>query len=284
MKIKYLALVFICLILLTGCLKRDDLENVDIYATLYPIKYITERLYGENSSIYSIYPSGVNVNEYELTDKLISDYSKASMAIFNGQSVEKDYVIAMNKLNNNLKIIDATMSIEYTNSYEEMWLDPLNFLMMVQNIKNGFKQYISNNYLKNEVEENYENLKIEVSNLDAKIKLMVTNATDNNIMVSKDLLKFLTKYDLNVVSLENASDKVISEEKKLIANGTIKYIYVLDNEELSDTITSLIEETGVEVLTFHTLTNLTAEEFKNGEDYLSIMNENIELLKQEIYE
>ena len=190
----------------------------------------------------------------------------------------------MYSLNNNLKIIDATMSIKYNNSYEEMWLDPLNFLMIAQNIKTGFKQYISNSYLKNKIEENYENLKIEVSNLDAKTKLMVTNATDNNILVSKNLLKYLTKYDLNVYSLENASEKQIKEIKTLISSGTIKYLYNINNEELSDDIQTFVDDTGIEVLSFNTITNLTADELKNGDNYLSIMNANIELLKEEIYE
>lgn len=277
----------ICLFLLTGCLKRDTLEDITIYTTIYPIEYITNRIYGDNSTVYSIYPDGVDISKYELTDKLIRDYSKASMVIFNGQNSEKDYVISMYKYNKSIKIIDSTMSIEYVNSYEEMWLDPLNFLMMIQNVKNGFKQYISNNYLKNEIENNYEALKLEISNLDAKIKLMVTNANNKNIVVSSDLLKFLSKYDLNVISLEendSLTDKTINNVKKLITDGTIKYIYVLDNEEPNETIKKLIEGTSVKILNFRTLTNLSEEERKNDEDYISIMNSNIELLKEEIYE
>lgn len=284
---KKLLIVLVCLFLVTGCLKRDSLEDITIYTTVYPIEYITNRIYGEHSTIYSIYPDGVDVSKYELTDKLIKDYSKASMVIFNGQNSEKDYVISMYKYNKNIKIIDSTMSIEYINSYEEMWLDPLNFLMMIQNIKNGFKQYISNNYLKNEIESNYEALKLEISNLDAKIKLMATNASDKNIVVSNDLLKFLSKYDLNVISLEendSLTDKTINNVKNLIANGTIKYIYVLDNEEPNETIKKLIEGTSVKILKFRTLTNLSEEERKNGEDYISIMNSNIDSLKEEIYE
>ncbi len=282
MKLKYFFLIFVCLFVLSGCLKRDNLENIDIYTTIYPIRYVTEELYGANSNVYSIYPSGVDVSKYELTEKLINDYSKAGMAIFNGQSVEKNYIISMYKLNNNLKIIDATMSIEFNSSYEEMWLDPLNFLMIAQNIKTGLKQYISNSYLKNEIEQNYETLKLAISNLDAKIKLMATNASSQTIVVSKDFLKYLEKYDLRVISLENANEKTINEVKSLINSGNIKYIFITSNEELNETITSFTT-TGVQTLTFNTMVNLTSEELKNGEDYLSIMSENIELLKEELY-
>lgn len=284
---KKIIILFIGLFLVTGCLKRDSLEDINIYTTVYPNEYIVNKLYGTHSYIYSIYPNGVDIANYELTDKLIKDYSSASMVIFNGQNKEKDYVISMYDNNNNIKIIDSTMSIEYTNNEEEMWVDPLNFLMMVQNIKNGLKLYISNNYLRNEIDENYEKLKLDVSNLDAKIKLMATNATDKNIVVSNDLLKFLNKYDLNIISLEendNLTEKTVEDVKKLINKGTIKYIYVLDDEDVNETIKKLVDETKVEIIRFDTVTNLSEEQRKNNEDYLSIMNNNIELLKEEVYE
>lgn len=282
-----LLIIVIFLCCTTGCIKRDDLEDTDIYTTIYPIEYITDRLYGEHSIIHSIYPDGVDLNRYELTDKLIKDYSKASLVIFNGLSKEKDYVISMYQNNNNIKIIDSTLSMEYANSYEEMWLDPLNYLMMIQNIRTGFKQYITNHYLKNEIDENYETLKLEISSLDAKFKLMAENASDKNIVVSKDLFKYLKKYNFNVYSLEeneNLTEKTKEDVKKLINSGTIKYIYLTKNEEISPTIQSIIDETKVGVLYLHTISNLNEEERKNGNDYISIMNENLDVLKQEVYE
>lgn len=285
-KFSLLIILFI-IICTTGCIKRDNLEDINIYTTIYPIEYVTERLYKNHSNIYSIYPDGVNVLEYELTDKLIKDYSSASLFIFNGISKEKDYVIPMYKNNKKIKIIDSTLSMEYTNSYEEMWLDPLNYLMMIQNIKTGFKQYITNHYLKNEIEENYEKLKLEISSLDAKFKLMAENANNKNIVVSSDLFKFLEKYGLKVYSLEendNLLDKTKEEVKRLINNGEIKYIFLKNDEEISNTIQNIIDETNVEVLYLHTLTNLKEEERKNNKDYVSIMNDNLDILKQEVYD
>ena len=284
---KYLLFLLIFLVCSTGCsIKRDDLEDVDIYTTIYPIEYITERLYGEHSEIHSIYPNGVNVHEYELTDKLIKDYSAASLVIFNGLSKEKDYVLSMYDKNNDIKIIDSTLSMEYTNSYEEMWLDPLNYLMMIQNIRTGFKQYITNQYLKNEIEENYETLKLEISSLDAKYKLMAENASDKNIVVTSDLFKFLGKYGLNIYSLQEdkLTEKTKEDVKNLIISGKIKYIFAKNDEEISETVKSLAEENKIEILYLHTLVNLNDNERENNKDYVSIMNENLNLLKQEVYE
>lgn len=286
-KIVSLIFAMIVTINLTGCLKRDNLEDIDIYTTVYPIEYITERLYGKHSNIYSIYPDGINIEEYSLTDKQIKDYSKASLFIFNGLSNEKDYVIPMFKHNKNIKIIDTTLTLDYSNDITELWLDPSNFLMLAQNIRTGFKEYINNHYLKNEIDENYEQLKIDVSNLDAKLKLMIESASSKTIVVGNDLFKFLEKYDFNVISLEendNLTDKTVEDVKNLIRRGEIDYIFLKQNEDPNNTVNSLINEFNIEILRFHTLSNITESERNNSKNYISIMNENLELLKQELYD
>lgn len=286
-KLGKLLLLGLTLLPLTGCFKRDTFEDIDVYTTVYPVEYITNRLYGSHSTIYSIYPDGVDPNSYTLTDKQIKDYSKANLFVFNGLSKEKDYVIPMFNHNKNLKIIDTSLTMEYENEVEELWLDPSNFLMLSQNIRNGLKEYINNHYLKTEIEENYETLKVEISNIDAKLKL-ITDSTDNKtIVVSSDLYKFLEKYNFNVISLEendNLTEKTISDVKTMIKNGKISYIFLKQNEEANETIKSIQKSMGVELVTLHSLSNLSETERKESKDYISIMNDNIELLKNELYD
>ena len=43
---KGLFLLGLVLMLSTSCIKRDNMENINIYTTIYPIDYIIERLYG----------------------------------------------------------------------------------------------------------------------------------------------------------------------------------------------------------------------------------------------
>ena len=285
---KILSIISILLIILTtGCFKRDTMEDITIYTSVYPIEYIVNRLYGKNATINSIYPNGIIVDKYTLTEKQLEDYGKADLFIFNGLSVEKDYIRPMFEANRNLKIIDASASIEYTNRMEEIWLDPSNFLMIAQNVRTGFSEYISNQYLKNEIDANYKQLKIDVSSLDAKIQTMIEKAPNKTIVVSNNLFKYLEKYNFEVISLDEnevALAKNLTIAKDLINSGKIKYIYTIKNEDLNETVSNLIAETEIETLEFHTLSNLDENERKSKKDYLSIMNENVELLKQQLYE
>lgn len=282
---KIVIALILCLFLATGCLKKDSFDNITIYTTAYPFKFVAQELYGEHSEVLSIYPANTDIENYVLTDKQIEIYGKkAKLYIFNGLNREKDYVIPMVKHNNGLKIINATLTMDYENSETELWLSPANLLMISQNIKNGLNEYISNYYLKEEINNNYENLKINLSNLDAKLRLISTNADSNKLIVSSDIFKFLETYNFELYIVNKDSDKkVIEDAKTLVKNKEVSYVFLLKGEEISTEIASLISNTDVKVVYLHPLSNLTEEEEKNKNDYLTIMNENIELIKEEVY-
>lgn len=285
MKKIFVCFSIICSFLLTGCIKRDSMEDISIYTSVYPVEYITNRLYGEHSKITSIYPDGVITEMYSLNDKQIKDYSKSDLFIFNGLSDEKNYLQPMLKSNKDLKIIDATLSMEFNSYQEELWLDPANALMLARNIKTGLNEYINNHYLKNEIESNYESLKLDLSNLSAKLNVISSSSSNPTIVVSSDMFKFLEKYGFNVISLDEKSvtDKNIADVKRMISNGEVKHIFVIDDVDNSSVVQRIIDETNVSTLAFHALSNLNDNERTSKKDYMSLSLENISLLKQELY-
>ena len=284
---RIIGLFSIGLVFLTsGCFKKDDLEDITIYTSVYPIEYIVDTLYGKNSNVKSIYPDGVDVSKYSLTDKQIKDYSKGNMFIFNELSDEKDYVTSMFNYNKDLMIIDTTATMEYNNHVEELWLDPSNFLMMSLNVKNGLLEYITNQYLKTEIDNNYSKLKLEISNIDAKIKLMNENSSKKTIVVDNSSFKFLEKYGFEVISLEDneeLTDKTISDVIRMVRKKQITYIFSTDANNLNKNVQKIVKKTGVEILELNDLSNLTENQRNSKEDYISLLNENIDLLKKELY-
>lgn len=280
-------LIIIMIFSLTGCFKKDNFENINIYTSVYPIEYIVNYLYGDYSEIQSIYPDGVDTKKYELTNKQIKDYSNTNLYVFNGLSEkETEYVSSMFKYNKNLKIIDATQAMEYNYYEEELWNDPSNFLMLALNIKNGILEYTTNHTLNKSIEENYQNLKIEISKIDANLKLMYENSSNKTLVVDSNIYSFLSKYGFDVLSLEEneeLTDKTIYDVKNKIKNGEVKYIYTTNKNNLNNTVKEIIRETNVDIIELKTLTNLTDEERSSKEDYISLLNDNIDLLKNELY-
>ncbi len=275
---KKMIFILLALILFTGCdVTTNSVENMIIHTSTYPIEYITNKLYGDHSRIFSIYPNEV----IDVSDALLDDYSKSDLFVYNGLSNEKDYAVKMINKNKKLMIIDAAMSMEHTYAVEELWINPSNFLMLTQNIKNGFKEYINASYLLNEIDKNYDKLKLEVSELEADIKIMVENADNKNVVVSDDAFLFLEKYGLTVTSLDKDTelfDKRKSTALDLIKKGTIKHIIVFKDEELDPEVEKFITDNKITKLMFDALTN-----HPKDLDYIEAMYANIDEIKKELY-
>lgn len=282
-KIKYI-LLFIVLFGLTGCIKNNSMEDIKISTSVYPINYIVSTLYGNHSTISSIYPSDDDINSFKVTDTLLEQYSDSDLFIFNGLSDEKKYVKKMLKHNNNLKIIDVSSNVKYEYSIEELWLDPNNLLTIANNIKKGFDEYITSTYLTNEIDEKYYDLKIELTTLDGKFYSAAKNSNINTIIISDDAFKFLEKYGFNIISLDpdTTTDKDISDAKAALLNGTSKSVFIKYKEEPQGSIKDVIDSTGATKRELYTMTNLTDINTEKN-DYISLMNQNIETLKLELY-
>lgn len=287
MKNKLSALIIGASLMLTGCVSDDTMEDIKIKTTSYPIEYITTNLYSEHAyTISSIYPDDTDINNYKLSKKQIKDFSKNDLFIYNGASTEPSYAIEILNTNKNMKIIDAAKGMEYSNNIEELWLDPFNFLMLAQNIKSGFSEYINDPYLNEEIQKKYDSLNIKVSELDVEFKTSIENAVNKTIVVSDDLFKFLEKYGFNVIALEendNLTSKTISDVKNLINSGAIEYIFIKNGETTNETINSIVNSTGVKTESLHILSNLTEKERDENQDYVTIMTSNIEKIRKELY-
>lgn len=291
--LKKLILLLIIPLLITGCnlnISNDSMENIEIYTTIYPINYLTNYLYGEYSKIHSIYPAGVDVDNYKLSKRKLKEYSNSDLFIFNSLDIDKDYAVEMINKNSKLKVIDVSLGMKYDKSVEEFWLDPSNYLMMAQNIKDGLLEYINNPYLvsnkdKTGIEDKFEDLKYDISKIDANLKEVINNASYKTIVTDTDILKYLEKYGITVISLEeneNLSSNTLSEVDKLISENKIKYIYST-KEETNSTAKNLIEKNKLELVTINTMRSVDGGITNSNDNYITIMNNNIDLLKKELY-
>lgn len=277
------------IVLLSGCLKTEELDNATIYTTTYPIEYIVKELYGYNSEVLSIYPEGANIDEYKLSNKKIKKYSKSDLFVYNGSTDEKRIAADFVNKNSRLRIIDVSEGLVFTYNYKELWLNPINYLMIAQNVKNGLKENIESAIIKEEIDANYQNLKSKIVEFETSLETLSKEAKDNTIVVSKNYMKFLESYGFNVISIEETdelSNDTINKVINLIKNKEIKYVFVTDEEEAKETYTDTInkiKEAGAELKVINTMTNLTTNQKNNNEDYNSLMRENIEMLKEEIY-
>jgi len=267
--------------LMSGC---NSLNDSTIYTTVYPIHFLTETLYGEHASISSIYPSGADVTNYELTDKLINEYSTGTLFIYNGTTEEKQIAKTLVNKRKKLKIIDAAYSLKYKYGMEELWLSPSNYLMLATNLKDGLEEQIGTKYLNEEINKKYQELEETLSIMDADMRSIAKDASNrgqNTIIVSSNILKFLEDYGFKVISLEDYQDNKgnVNSLKNSFKSGTYKYILQTNKKEMNDLVSEIKSQSGATVLSINLMQTLTEENQKNNDTYFTIMNEFISNLK-----
>ena len=128
--------------------------------------------------------------------------------------------------------MDANFGMEIQYGIEELWLNPSNLLMISQNIKNSLDELIDSKYIKEEIEEAYVNLKVELSELDADIKMLSENASNKTLVVASPSLQYLTKYGFDVILIDDifttaATTNEISKVLRLIPVNKITVLTLL---------------------------------------------------------
>ena len=288
-KIKFIFMFLLIIgstLLLTGC-NNDSMDNIEIVVTNYPNEYVVKKLYGNHANITSIYPDGVDINAYKISTKQINDISKTDLFVYNGLlEKERDLAVDLLAKNPNLKIIDTAYVLETDYSPEELWLNPSSLLMMSQNVRTALEEYISNAYLKKEVDDAYDELKIELSEIDAEYRVAVDSTDNKTIIVADSALKYLEKFGLNVICIDtDASQKTLVDAENAVINGQVSDIISFKELENNENVTYLLETyPSITKLELHRLDNISDEERSNKETYSSIMRSNLEIIKKELYQ
>lgn len=284
-KIKVLLLALIATTTLTGCFKRDNMDDITIYTTTYPLQYLVEQIYGYNSTVLSIYPAGVEVKNYELTKKQEKDYAEADMFVYNTVNEEKHIAAALLNNNPHMKFIPATKSFSEGMEEEALWLSPANYLMVAQDIRNELLKFTNSTVLQQEIEEKYDAINLTISKYDAELKLIAKNAQYKTIIAGNDVFEFLEHYGFDVLSVEENDTFLQSDyqtAKNNINNKSNQYIFILDTDVMSENVKKL-EKEGAKVVRVKSMINLSEEQVQNNEDYPKMMLEFIEQIKMEAY-
>lgn len=279
---KKVIVLLMSLFLLTGCLEEEKLDKI-AYTTYYPLEFATNYMYKDFATVKSIYPNGIDTSKYTLTDKQKSIYASSDMFVYAGVTDEVKLAAEFLNTNQNISIIDGTKGLSYSSEVCELWLDPSNYLMIARNIKSTLIDYANNVYDEEKIDKLYDELKIKISEIDVDLTMMEKNASKKNILVTNDSFNFLSKYNINVISIKEGDTKSINDAKKLINSGEIKYAYVLRGNTLSEEIETFIKNYNLEKIEIDSMYTITDEDKNNGNNYLSIMTENINKFKTELF-
>lgn len=167
-----------------------------------------------------------------------------------------------------------------------VWLDPSRSIVIAENIKNALVEMKPDK--KEYFESNYMALKKELENVNSSFKEMVDKSPRKTFIVAHSAYGYWEDaYGLRQIGISGLSPSSEPSQKQLeeiIMKAEEENIqYILFEQNAENQVAKVIErEIGAKTLTLHNLEALTPKDVQNKEDYVSLMQKNIETLRQVI--
>lgn len=266
--------------------EADDNEMLTVYASVYPIYDFCQKIGGDRAEVISCAPKSAEPHDWEPTAQNIIDFGKADILAYNGAGLEHWVNKAQDTLKDtSLVFVNASEGIEAVNGGDShLWLSPKLAKEQMQNIADAFceKDPANADYYKSNL-SHYSN---ELDKLDEAYRDVAGGFSQKNIITSHNAFGYLCKeYGLTQVTAEGAvagSEPSPADMAKIVdlanQNG-IKVVFYADGESTS-TAEALAKEIGGKIYPLYPVEKLSDEQEKNGSDYFSLMNENLEILKE----
>ncbi|MCM3214979.1 metal ABC transporter substrate-binding protein [Niallia taxi] len=313
MKKRYgLLLVSMIVLILAACSndtsEKEDDGKLKIMTTFYPMYEFTKNIAGDKADVELLIPSTIEPHDWEPTPKDIGNIQKADLFVYNSADMEtwvSDITasidssdVAVVEASKGIKLIEEDEEAEESEEEHEhehshhadphVWLSPVLAQQEVQTITDALVKVDPDNkeYYETESSKYIEKLKA----LDEEYKTELKGITSNEFITQHTAFSYLAKeYGLVQVPIaglspdEEPSAAKLAELKKFAEEHEINVIYF---EELtsSKVAETLANELGADTEVLNALEGLSDEQQKAGEDYITVMEENLTQLKKSFFE
>ena len=309
--IKLAALVMSATFVLAGCGSNEGQkassyseksDKLKVTASFYPMYDFSKKIGGDKVEVKNMISSNVEPHDWEPTPKDLVSIGDSDVFVYNGAGMETwiDKVTKSSD-NKNLELVEASKGVKLLKGEEDedakeekehehehgaydphVWLSPENAKKEMENIKNAFVKADPKN--KDYYENNYNENAKKLDELDKKFKDELAKTKKKDIVVAHQAFGYICNaYGLNQVAIEGLSPDSepdaakMAEIAKFAKDNKVKYIFFeeLVSPKVAETIA---KEVGAKTEVLNPIEGLTDKQLKDGEDYFSIMNKNLEVL------
>lgn len=283
----------------------SEADKIMVVASFYPLAEFARQAGGDLVEVKNITPAGAEPHEYEPTPRDIAKIHEADLFLYNGagqepwaerieEELRKEGVKVMG-MTEKFSLIEAAADerAEEEETHEgqaeqheldpHIWLDPVIALKEVEIIANELTLLDPENgqaYLNNASE--YQK---RLADLDAAFKKGLTQCGREEIITSHAAFGYMAqRYGFRQIAIAGLSPEAEPSARKLgeladlAEQKEIKYIFfeTLASPRLSQTLAS---EIGARTLVLNPIEGLTDEEMAAGENYVTVMETNLENLR-----
>lgn len=308
------AAIAILVLMTAGCGSKQDSTlvegKVNVVTSFYPLYDFAKNIGGEHVNVVNMIPAGIEPHDWSPKSRDIDNASKAQLFLYNGAGLEgwvDDFLDGLSagskpvtvEVSKGIELIHGNPE-EAEEHHEEghdeaegehhdhgdfdphTWVSPKSALIMAETIMNSLIEADAAH--KSDYEANYKAFADKLKQLDAKFASSIAGAPRKEIVVSHQAFGYLCRdYGLTQMPIMGLSPDAeprsqdIVNISKFVKEHDVKYIFF--EELVSDTIAKTIaDETGAETLVLNPIEGLTEAEEQKGEDYVSLMETNLQNL------
>lgn len=274
----------------SSSLIRTPGHKLQVQTSFYPLYFFTSEIGGDRVDVINLTPSGAEPHDYEPTAKEIAAIIDSQILIINGQGLEIWYDKIKDQLTGTKVVATAeglTTQERETNDQKvadpHVWLSPRLAKKQVQKIADAL--IAVDPAYQTFYEDNKNRLIRRLDQLIISYKNGLANCRRRDIITSHTAFNHLAdEFDLNQFPIsgispdEEPSPQQLATVADFARQNNVKYIFFesLVSPKLSQTIAS---EIGAQTLVLNPIEGLSKEEFKQGKNYFTIMEDNLRNLR-----
>jgi zinc transport system substrate-binding protein len=304
---RFFALFTVLILVFVGCGSESAVKNesgkLNVIATIFPLFDFARNIAGSESlaDIRMLIPPATEIHDFEPTPKDIIAIEKCDVFIYVGGESDEWVEKILENISSKTEIIKVIDCVEVLDEEfkdgmqgeaeeeiapdEHVWTSPLNAELICNKIADGFCKKDAEN--SNIYRKNLSEYSEKLTALDADFENITENSS-RKLLIFADrfpLRYFTERYKLDYfAAFPGCSDETepnMKTVKFLIDKVKSEKIPVILHMELSSPkmAETIAKDTGAMILQLNSCHNLTKKEFDEGASYLSLMQENVEVLK-----
>ena len=296
-------------ILKTGNKHEKDSSKIQVVTSNFASYDFLRAIIGDNKNIELIFliGPGKDAHSYDPTAKDLITIQNSDLFVYLGGETEKWAGKVLSSIENNemkticiSDFVDTMEEQEVDGAEEEeeeeedegafdehIWTSPENAIKMVEALEKAMEEIDSENI--ETYKGNSENYIAEINEVDSKIQEIVDHKVRDRLIFGDrmPMQYFINYYSLNVsaafsgcsTETEPSASTIAYLESKVKEDKIPVVLYIeLNNGRVAKTIANEVE--NCEAMQIQTMHNVSLDDFKNGETWVSLMTRNIEVLKK----
>lgn len=294
-------IVLLAAVLLAASCGAEQTESgrIEVVAAFYPVAEATERVGGEDVEVTNLTPAGAEPHDIELTSSQLDRVIDADVVLYLGRGFQPALEQALPQATGVVVDLLEGQRLEEGEAHDHdegeeeahedeavdphIWLDPLRWAEVVERVADVLVEVDPEGA--GSYADRADAYAAELEALHADFAAGLADCDRRLVVTSHAAFSYLAgRYGLEEQAVsriapeaEPAPDR-LAELADLIEREGVTTVYT-ETRASPQVARTLARETGVTVSTLDPIEGLTTEQIDRGEDYASVMRQNLEALR-----